>query len=65
MAKVDAGYVKTVYSRLINAKQAVYDANQALHGTVEFQTARKAEHELELAQDCMEGLQALMKPTVI
>jgi L-alanine-DL-glutamate epimerase-like enolase superfamily enzyme len=65
MAKVDAEYVKTVYSRLKDAKQALYDANQALHQTQEYRAAKKAEHDMDLAEDCLIGLQTIMNQRTV
>jgi hypothetical protein len=64
MAKVDKDYVKITYTRIVAAKQALYEANQALHLTLEYKAVKDAEHKLELAQDCLAGLLTIMNQKV-
>ena len=65
MSKVDASVVKTAYDRLAKAKAAAYQAQRALEATTEYRAARDADKELELAEDCLAGVQMLLNPKVV
>jgi len=65
MSKVDASVVKTAYDRLAKAKAAAYRAHMTLEATAEFHAAQDANKELELAEDCLAGVQMLLNPKVV
>jgi len=65
MSKLDASVVKTAYDRVANAKAAAYQAHRALEATAEYRAARDADKELELAEDCLEGIQTLLSGRVV
>lgn len=65
MAKVDAETVKKAHTRLAVAKAASFQAHTRLEATEEFQIARKADRELELAQDCLAGIVMLLNQKVV
>ena len=65
MAKVDASVVKAAYGRVANAKAVAYQAHKALEATAEFRAAQDADKELELAEDCLAGVQTLLSQKVV
>jgi hypothetical protein len=65
MAKVDSKYIKSVYERLAEAKSAAFKAHAALEVTAEFAAAKKADQELELANDVLNGVMLLLNQKVI
>jgi hypothetical protein len=65
MAKVDAHEVAHAYDRLAAAKAEHFRAHATLEATPEFAAARKADHELEWAEDCLAGIQMLLSPKVV
>lgn len=65
MSKLDASVVKTAYDRLAKAKAVAYQAHRALEATAEYRAARDADKELELAEDCLAGVQMLLSQRVV
>ena len=65
MSKLDASVVKQAYDRLAKAKSAAYQAHMALEATAEYRAAQDADKELELAEDCLAGVQMLLNPKVV
>lgn len=65
MAKVDKSHVQAVYERLQHAKEASFAAEEALHETAEYKAAQDARQKLELAEDCLAGLQMIISGKVI
>ena len=65
MSKLDASVVKTAYDRVANAKATAYQARKTLEATAEFRAAQDADKELELAEDCLAGVQMLLSQRVV
>lgn len=65
MAKLDKSAVEATYARLAKAKEAYFQARAALQATPEYKAAQVAKQDLELAEDCLAGLQMILNGKVI
>jgi hypothetical protein len=65
MAKLDKSAVQGAHQRLAKAKEAYFLADEALQATPEYKAAQHAKQELELAEDCLAGIQMLLNVKVV